>query len=257
MKQLNETLNVAFSTQKGGAGKTTLTVLVASYLHYVKGYNVAIVDCDYPQHSIYDMRKRNQKAAIEDDYYKVMAYEQIKRLDGKKFYRVLKSRPEDAIFAAQSLLDADDELDFIFYDLPGTVNDNGVISTISQMDYVFSPISADYVVLDSTLRFADTLNNKLVTTGKSDIKGLWLVWNMVDGREKTELYEVYEKVIEQLGLQVLKTFIPDSKRFRRENTLAHRTVFRSTVFPMDKSLIKGSNIDLLVDEMLTIMGQKG
>ena len=45
-------LCVAFSTQKGGAGKTTLAVLVASYLHDVKGYDVAIIDCDYPQHSI-------------------------------------------------------------------------------------------------------------------------------------------------------------------------------------------------------------
>ena len=44
-----ETLYIAFSTQKGGAGKTTLTVLAASYLHYVKGLNVAVVDCDYPQ----------------------------------------------------------------------------------------------------------------------------------------------------------------------------------------------------------------
>ena len=35
---------VAFSTQKGGAGKTTLTVLAASYLHYVKGFNVAVID---------------------------------------------------------------------------------------------------------------------------------------------------------------------------------------------------------------------
>lgn len=43
---------VAFSTQKGGAGKTTLTVLVASYLHYVKGFDVAVIDCNYPQHSI-------------------------------------------------------------------------------------------------------------------------------------------------------------------------------------------------------------
>ena len=33
---------IAFSTQKGGAGKTTLTVLVASYLHYVMDYNVAV-----------------------------------------------------------------------------------------------------------------------------------------------------------------------------------------------------------------------
>ena len=31
---------VAFSTQKGGAGKTTLTVLVASYLYYVKGLSL-------------------------------------------------------------------------------------------------------------------------------------------------------------------------------------------------------------------------
>lgn len=43
---------IAFSTQKGGAGKTTLTILVASYLHYVKGFDVAVNDCDYPQHSI-------------------------------------------------------------------------------------------------------------------------------------------------------------------------------------------------------------
>ena len=30
-----ESKYVAFSTQKGGVGKTTLTVLVASYLHYL------------------------------------------------------------------------------------------------------------------------------------------------------------------------------------------------------------------------------
>ena len=49
-------LYVAFSTQKGGVGKTTFTVLTASYLHYLKGYDVAVVDCDYPQHSIAGMR---------------------------------------------------------------------------------------------------------------------------------------------------------------------------------------------------------
>ena len=62
-----ETLYIAFSTQKGGAGKTTLTVLAASYLHYVKGLNVAVVDCDYPQHSIAEMRKRDLKTVMEDE----------------------------------------------------------------------------------------------------------------------------------------------------------------------------------------------
>ena len=70
---MKEATYVAISTQKGGAGKTTLTVLVASYLHYVKGYNVAVVDCDFPQYSIHDMRKRDMKAVMEDGHYKVLA----------------------------------------------------------------------------------------------------------------------------------------------------------------------------------------
>ncbi|MCZ4237921.1 ParA family protein, partial [Staphylococcus equorum] len=67
MKQ--ETLFVAFSTQKGGAGKTTFTVLAASYLHYLKEYNVAVVDCDYPQHSIDKMRKRDAQQIETDEMY--------------------------------------------------------------------------------------------------------------------------------------------------------------------------------------------
>ena len=47
-KQKDKPLYVAFSTQKGGAGKTMLTVLMASYLHYVKGYDVVVIDCDFP-----------------------------------------------------------------------------------------------------------------------------------------------------------------------------------------------------------------
>ncbi len=51
-----EPLFVALSNQKGGVGKSTFTVLLASYFHYLKGYNVLVVDCDYPQHSISTMR---------------------------------------------------------------------------------------------------------------------------------------------------------------------------------------------------------
>ena len=36
-----------------------LDVYKRQYLHYVKGYNVAVVDCDFPQYSIHDMRKRD------------------------------------------------------------------------------------------------------------------------------------------------------------------------------------------------------
>ena len=47
-----EPLFVAVSNQKGGVGKSALTVVLASYFHFEKNLNVAIIDCDSPQHSL-------------------------------------------------------------------------------------------------------------------------------------------------------------------------------------------------------------
>ncbi len=241
-------LNVAFSTQKGGAGKTTLTVLVASYLHYVKGYNVAVIDSDFPQHSIADMRKRDLQMTMEDDHYKLMAYEQFSSL-GKKAYVIVESSPENAMEDAKAVIEEMNP-DFVFFDLPGTINNPEVVKTLSFMDYIIAPISADQLVLESTLQYVVTINDALITPGKAKIKGLYLLWNLVDGREKTELYEVYEDVIDKLGFPLFKTFLPDSKRFRKEQSVSHKALFRSTLFPADKVLVKGSNLDILIDEML-------
>ena len=147
-------LYVAFSTQKGGVGKTTFTVLAASYLYYLKGYDVVVVDCDYPQHSIAGMRKRDAEMVGEDEDYKRMAYEQFTRL-GKKAYPVLCSSPEKAIATADEYITAAANVpDIVFFDLPGTVNSEGVINSLSGMDYIFTPIAADKVVLESSLSFA-------------------------------------------------------------------------------------------------------
>jgi len=246
-----EPIYLAFSTQKGGAGKTTLTVLVASYLHYVKGYDVAVIDCDYPQHSIAEMRDRDLKLALEDDHYKRLAYEQFTRLN-KKAYPVIESSTAKAIADADRITDQAD-FDIVFFDLPGTVNDPAVITALSNMDYIIAPISADRLVLESTLRYMLVINDVIKKTGVTTIKGTHLIWNMVDGREKSELYGVYEQVIAELGFDVLKTFIPNSLRFRRELTEMHKGVFRSTLFPAERSLLKGSNIDTLADEIISLL----
>ena len=51
-------LFVALSNPKGGMEKSTFTVLLASYFHCLNGYNVLVVNCDYPQHSISAMRDK-------------------------------------------------------------------------------------------------------------------------------------------------------------------------------------------------------
>jgi cellulose biosynthesis protein BcsQ len=72
-----ETLFIVFSTQEGGVDKAMLTVLAASYLHYARGYSVAVVDCDYPQFSIADMLKRDVEQVMNDSHYKRLAHIQF------------------------------------------------------------------------------------------------------------------------------------------------------------------------------------
>ena len=248
-----EPIYVAFSTQKGGAGKTTLTVLVASYLHYEMGYHVAIIDCDFPQHSIHNMRERDLNMALEDEFYKGIAYEQFSRLD-KKAYPVVESNTFDAIADAEKLAEESDTgFDIIFFDLPGTMNNKDLIHTLANMDYLIAPISASRVVMESTLDYMISVRDNIIATGKTNIKAMYLLWNLVDGREKSELYEVYEGVIRELDFPLLKTFLPNAVRFRREQNIEHKPMFLSTLFPPDKSLLKGSNIDILTNELLELL----
>ena len=56
----NRTVIVAVSNQKGGVGKSTILVTLASYLNYSVGKNVAIVDCDPTQRSLIRLRERDK-----------------------------------------------------------------------------------------------------------------------------------------------------------------------------------------------------
>ena len=252
-----KTLLVAFSTQKGGVGKSALTVLMASYFHYEKGYNVGVIDCDYPQYSINKMRERDKEIANKIPYYKEKSFTQYKTL-GKKNYPIYKSPAPQAIEMAKQMIDDNPDTvpDIIFIDLPGTLNSEGIVQTMASLDYIFSPISADKMVLQSTLEFASLINDRIITTGNGKLRGLFLLWNMVDAREKSDLYKVYEDGIAELGLTVMKSFLPDTKRYRHEMTELIAPIFRCTLFPADKRLIKGSKLDILADEIEELINIK-
>lgn len=90
-----EPLFVALSNQKGGVGKSTFTVLLASYFHYLKGYNVLVVDCDYPQHSISTMREWEVGTIEKNVHLQNQLVEQF-GTSGRKAYSILNSTPEEA-----------------------------------------------------------------------------------------------------------------------------------------------------------------
>ena len=59
-------------SQKGGVGKSTFTILLASWLHYALGRDVLVVDCDAPQWSIVAQRERELDVLERNDRYKLI-----------------------------------------------------------------------------------------------------------------------------------------------------------------------------------------
>lgn len=245
---MKQTLLVAMSNQKGGVGKSTVTILLAGYLHYVKGKNVAVVDCDTLQHSVSNMRKRDMQTVEKTDEYKQMMMVQWEKIQ-KKAYPVIESTPAEARGRINELMEASPELDIILVDLPGSLSSEGVFKTIINMDYVLTPIVADRIVMQSTMSFATAVLDYLKGKTGIPLKDFYFLWNKVDRRASTEVYDAYNKILDRLNLNVLKTVLPESRRFDKELSMKGKPFFRSTLFPPPAKMLRGSCIDELAEEL--------
>ena len=153
-------------SQKGGVGKSTFTILLASWLHYALGRDVLVVDCDAPQWSIVAQRERELDVLERNDRYKLMMVRLFKRT-GRKIWPVVRSTPDEGLQAARAYLAAGDrEADFVLLDLPGTVAAPGIFRLLAQLDHLFIPLKADKLVLESALSFARAVDERLPRQGR-------------------------------------------------------------------------------------------
>ncbi len=236
---------VAFSNQKGGVGKSTATVLLASYFNYVKGLDVAVVDCDYPQFSLEKLRSRDMKNLEKSEYHQRLFCRQFED-SSRKAYPVVTSKPELASRVTGSL---EGNYDLIFFDLPGTVNSRGVFESVMNMDYVFTPIVKDRMVMQSSLSFVSTVQDFIAQHPEAPLKEIRLFWNRMDSRTSKELYVMYNEIISRMGLKVFDTVLPDLERYNKEMTPSSRQHFRCTLLPPSEPLLKDSMLDVLAREM--------
>ena len=107
--------SISICNQKGGIGKSTFTMLLASHLHYTLGYDVLVVDCDYPQWSVQAQRERELSLIEHDDYHKLLLVRQFKAT-GRKLWPVLKCMPPEAPEEVERLLQSGYHPRIILYD---------------------------------------------------------------------------------------------------------------------------------------------
>lgn len=253
MDSKKEPLFIAFSSQKGGVGKSTFTTLLASILHYRLGYNIAVFDADFPQHSLMKMKTRDLSMVMENQHLKKLAYKQFSTIN-KKAYPIIQVKADHILQNAHEYIEKSTiPTDVIFFDLPGTVNTPGILKALAGMHYIFTPITADRLVMESTLVFTQLLQDVIMKKGETSLKSIHLFWNQVDGRESTPLYTIYNDLIHQLGLNLMESQIKSSTRFRKESEENSKTVFRSTLLPADENLMKTCRLDIFVNEFLKII----
>lgn len=246
-------LTISIASQKGGVGKSTLTAMLASQLHYVEGIHCVAVDADYPQDSLYALREREKLALAENAAFRGLCerfYGQwergmypVLRLDKGHYQgslpRLLSSLPEEGA-------------DAVFVDLPGTVNRMDVLETLLEIEYLFIPVVPDRMVLEGTLSFHLLLGSmREKFSSRCHLKEVRYFFTQVDRRVRVQgVTERYSGVFEKAGMVFLESVLPRSARFGKEPGDA--SVYRSTLLPMSPSEAASMNIKQLTNEIISV-----
>lgn len=116
---------------------------------------------------------RRELVVLEgSEYYKLMLLRQFKASQ-RKLWPVLETTPEKAMSDVRRYLDQTQRsFDLIMLDMPGTVSAPGVFRVLAELDYIFVPMKADKLVMESAVSFAKAVNEQLVQNPDYNLRGL-------------------------------------------------------------------------------------
>jgi chromosome partitioning protein len=203
---------ILIGNQKGGAGKSTLTLLLANYLTTIHQHKVTILDMDYQQ----SIASKAEKAKI---------------LENEPLYDVvpvdLKQFP-DLLHVINN-----NKQDIAILDMPGKMDDDGLIPALGAADIVLCPFAYDEFTVDSTLLFA------MVVRQINNRAPLIFIPNRIKQTVKYETKAEVEKVIREFG--TISPAIPDRIDFQRVSTFQTPLILYPVILP---------TLNLLYDQYL-------
>lgn len=213
---------IAISNQKGGVGKTTTSVNLASSLSYM-GKKVLLIDIDHQANATTYMgiNRANLKYTIADLFINDISIKDIVQKVESVNVDILPARFElsnienklikidnKEYILANAIDEVKDNYDFVLIDCPpslGVITMNGLIAA----DSVLIPVQCEFLALDGLTQLLNTIrliqnkqryNNKTLT-----IEGVLLT--MLDTRSNIG-YEVISEVKKYFKEKVFKTIIP-------------------------------------------------
>ena len=137
---------IVFANQKGGVGKTTLSILFANYLDWKKK-KVVLIDADN-QHSASAVRKADETFMGDAAPYPI---QELSLQDGDYVEKVMASAKQ---FDGTVIIDC-----------PGSISDDGIGSVFASADIVVIPFEFEDISMKATTDFIKVLNNVKIKYG--------------------------------------------------------------------------------------------
>lgn len=191
---------ITYFSQKGGCGKTTLSIMTASYLAYIEKKRVAVIDAD-GQHSFYLARQKEQK---KEEFF----LEELQKYEITEPYEVFECTLGETRDKLVELYKSN--YDYIIVDLPGTVGDKEIYNIVCCINYVIVPFEHHAPALESSLRSAVVVTKKLKDMPGVLIKKVCGVFNKVPYSQLGKLIK-YVQAINMVGFDyVFKQVIGDA-----------------------------------------------
>jgi cellulose biosynthesis protein BcsQ len=178
---------IAFGNLKGGAGKSVLSMYFSNYLAH-KGFSVLLVDCDVSQHSSmsYEDQREGKDITLHRTFYNAEKY-------GDLFEYVNGTTPV---------------YDFVILDLPGTVQQLGVLEVFALVDKLIIPTKLDMIDVDATKRYVEIIKESSETINRNTGMDLNLDY-MVLPNNYAQNTDGYARVQEEKGFPDLKELFDD------------------------------------------------
>lgn len=194
---------ILIGNQKGGAGKSTLTLLFANYLTQVKKRKVTVLDMDYQQ----SISSKAEKAKI---------------LENEPLYDVVPADLKHFPALHNSLIKRNDEI--VIVDLPGKMDDDGLLPVFAAANLVICPFAYDEFSVDSTILFA------MVLRKINDRAPFIFIPNRIKNTVRYETKSEIEKVMQRFG--IVSSGIADRVDFQRITTFRTPLILMPIVLPI-------------------------
>ncbi|WP_439698158.1 ParA family protein [Mucilaginibacter sp. AW1-7] len=198
---------IIIGNQKGGSGKSTLTLLLANYLTLAKKCKVTVIDMDYQQ-SI------------------AQKFEKAKLLENEEPYEVIAAALEDYPDLLEVL--TGNSQDIILIDLPGKLDDDGLIPVFQSADLVVCPFAYDEFSFESTILFS------VVLTKINPQVNIVYVPNRIKANVKYETHADVDAQLAKFGS--LTQSLPDRIDFQRTNTMMTPLSVYPVILPVFKQI---------------------